>query len=205
MAVFVFQDTPAREFISTCLKSGVDVPREIAVLGVDNSVFNCESCQPQLSSIALPWFHIGHLGALQLQRLLSGGKAQRIVLKSPLRVVDRESTPPFEGGDPLVKRALERIRGSLEKPQSVDSVAQKLGTSRATLYRRFRASLGTSLSEHVNWLRIERAKELLAETDLKIATIARKCGFGSHQRFGVVFRELLDITPGRFRERSRAE
>ena len=52
-------------------------------------------------------------------------------------------------------------------------------------------------------LRIERAQELLEGT-LPIAQIARRVGYASHPRFGVMFRRLTGMSPRDYRLRARA-
>ena len=56
-----------------------------------------------------------------------------------------------------------------------------------------------SLKDYVNRLRVEKAKKLLKETDLKISEISRKLGYSQMSYFGSIFRKLEGCTPKEFR------
>jgi len=49
-------------------------------------------------------------------------------------------------------------------------------------------------------LRLERAKELLLHTDMKIEKIANKVGFVNHNYFGQVFKRVTGMTPRQYRQ-----
>jgi LacI family transcriptional regulator len=67
------------------------------------------------------------------------------------------------------------------------------------LQRRFKAATGRTLHEEMLRVRIGRAKELLAETDLPIVTIAERLGFKHQEYMGAVFRKKLGVTPAQYR------
>jgi LacI family transcriptional regulator len=71
--------------------------------------------------------------------------------------------------------------------------------SRSTLQRRFRSMLGHTVHDEIVRVRLKRARELLAETDMTIGTIAVRCGFGCQEYLGAVFRSRLGQTPASFR------
>lgn len=57
--------------------------------------------------------------------------------------------------------------------------------------------------QFVTFYRLERAKDLLLQTDFKVEEIAHMTGFQSASYFGMVFKRELNTTPGAFRERGR--
>ncbi len=84
-------------------------------------------------------------------------------------------------------------------------LAQVAGCSRATLQRWFRAAHGTSVIDHLNRLRVARARQLLLTTDDAVAEIARRCGFTDANYFTRVFRRVSGLTPRAVRVAATAE
>jgi LacI family transcriptional regulator len=71
------------------------------------------------------------------------------------------------------------------------------------LQRRFKQAVGRTLHEEILRVRLARARDLLAETDLPIAVVAERAGFHHQEYLGVVFRQRLATTPARFRRDNR--
>jgi len=63
--------------------------------------------------------------------------------------------------------------------------------------------VGERPSEYLKRGRVERAKYLLATTDLPMNTIAYKCGFGTRRTFFRTFKRVVGITPRSYRLRPR--
>ena len=100
-----------------------------------------------------------------------------------------------------LRRALEFISNKLEQQQGIalEVVAQEVGMSRYHFSRVFKESMGLSPINYIVRQRIERAKKLLAETDLPIADIALQAGFSGQSHFTTFFRKLVGLTPRSFR------
>jgi AraC-like DNA-binding protein len=138
------------------------------------------------------------LQSLQVLRLLAES------IESMTRVLGTESqpqSPPPPAADPLVDQALEIIHTESHRPISIEEVAEKLSIARRTLDRRFAAATGKSILEEINHFRLNRAKRLLAETDLPIRSIANLVGFSNPERLGVLFARREGVTPSEFRQR----
>jgi LacI family transcriptional regulator len=71
------------------------------------------------------------------------------------------------------------------------------------LQTRFRASLGRTVLEEIQRVRVGRAQELLAHTELKMGAVAERCGFPNSQRFSVLFRQVTGVSPGAYRRQFR--
>ncbi len=63
----------------------------------------------------------------------------------------------------------------------------------------FRASTGSPPYRYVLGRRIERAKDLLADTSLSITDVALACGFSSSAHFATAFRQAQGATPSSYR------
>jgi len=200
VAVLASHDKPGRDLVDTCHQLGLRVPDDVAVLGVDDDEFECKLCHPQLSSVYNPGVQIGYEAARLLDRLVTGESPKQVrIAIPPTHVVARQSTETTAVEDPDVAAALIWIRDHLAEDISVDAVVEAIGTCRRTLERRFRAAVGDSILDRIRWMRIEKAKHLLAETDLKLSVIAQQCGVGSPARLTVIFKQVTGHSPSLFR------
>jgi LacI family transcriptional regulator len=75
--------------------------------------------------------------------------------------------------------------------------------SRTALDKRFLKVLGFTPHEEIRRVRLKRARELLAESDLTIEAIAERCGFRHGEYLGAVFLREFGQTPGEFRAQQR--
>lgn len=138
------------------------------------------------------------LHSLQVLRLVAES------IESITGVLGKATQPqvaPVAPADPLVEQALEIIHTESHRPISIDEVAEKLSIPRRTLDRRFAAATGKSMLEEINRYRLNRAKRLLAETDLPIRSIANLVGFSNPERLGILFARHEGVTPSEFRQR----
>ncbi len=107
------------------------------------------------------------------------------------------------GDDPaqqLVRRCQATIDSLIETDLNVNQLAELVGTARSTLWRAFRDVLGITVVEYIRRARIERGKQLLAHTTLKVSAIAPLCGFRDPKYFQHCFRQQEGVSPGRWRE-----
>jgi AraC family transcriptional regulator len=100
-----------------------------------------------------------------------------------------------------LRRALEQISDHLDQEQDISLavVAEEVGMSYYHFSRSFKQSIGLSPINYITRQRIERAKRLLAETELPISEIALRTGFSSQSHFTTSFRRLAGVTPSSFR------
>ena len=76
--------------------------------------------------------------------------------------------------------------------------------SERTLTRAFRQECGTTPADYVEQLRVEAARQVLESSELTIAAVADRCGFGTAETMHRAFRRRLGVTPGAYRSRFRA-
>ncbi|MBP0981008.1 MAG: helix-turn-helix domain-containing protein, partial [Oscillospiraceae bacterium] len=82
---------------------------------------------------------------------------------------------------------------------SAQHIADEMGMNHVYLGRLFRESTGISISEAINRVRVEKAKQLLIGTDDSVENIARQVGFNNVKYFFVVFKGIENTTPKKFR------
>ncbi|MCD0448882.1 helix-turn-helix domain-containing protein [Actinocorallia sp. API 0066] len=107
--------------------------------------------------------------------------------------------PAPDGLAPL----LEWITENLERPLTVEDMAERAGTSARTLSRRFADRLGVSPGRWLLERRIAHARALLEETDLPVETIARRTGLATSANFRRRFRAAVGTTPSAYRHGHR--
>ena len=87
----------------------------------------------------------------------------------------------------------------------IQRLAELAHLSVSQLMRRFKNETGLSIVSYINKLRVEKAKILLDNTQLKIYEIAQRAGFDDVRYFCRVFRDLTNYSPTDYRERCRNE
>ncbi len=198
-------DEFALSLCELCRERDLQVPDQVAILGVDNDEVNCELSSPPLSSIAILAQRAGHEAARLLDRMLRKKQksAGRTVIARPSHVVRRASTDLMTVGDAEVAEALRFIRQNKQAPIQVADLLAHLQVSRRILERRFQQVLGRSPHKEILRVRMEWVKQLLAGTDLTLPVIAERTGFPHPEYMGVVFRKATGQTPGQYRRQFR--
>ncbi len=203
--VFCWNDETARNVILDAGAAGRSVPEDLAVVGVHNDDLLCESVQPNITSIALPLETVGYEAAALLDRLVQGQAAPDEPIRfAPIEVVERGSTRST-ADDPDVAQALAIIRSRATRGLSVDQICESLALpiSRRTLERRFVQALGRTPHEEIRRIQVQRARELLINTDLPQEEIAHRCGFSSNPFFSNTFKRVTGQRPGAYRNARR--
>ncbi|MFA5262550.1 MAG: helix-turn-helix domain-containing protein [Opitutaceae bacterium] len=204
-AILVWQDGMYDLILNSCQRLGFAVPRDLSILGVNDDIRPIVPHRPALSSVRLNGFEIGCQGTLRLLGSLRNEKPRpEELLVPPLLIMERQSTNSFAVADPMIRRACDWMRAHLEQPMEVGELARHLGGSRRQLERRFDAVISCSPYSAFLNLRMDRAKELLLDTSLKIETIAQCTGFGDAPHFSSTFKRRFGESPAAFRKRSGA-
>lgn len=207
VAILVANDVRGRQVLNSCLKAGLAVPQEVAVLGVDNDEILCETAYPQLSSIQMTAEQAGFEAARLLDSMMNssrrGPPRQTIITYGFSHLVTRRSTETDQIADALIARALEFIRINARVPLAVEDLLRHLGASRRLVERRFKAVTGRTVYAEIMRVRLERVQMIVRETPMTIEAIAESCGFASASHLSMVFRKHFDITLSAYRRQTR--
>ena len=189
LGVMACNDRRGHHLIEACSLGGMHVPNDVAVVGVDEDHLLSELSSPPLSSVALDAVKGGYQAAELLDGMMSGEtKKQQLMLVDALWVVSRLSTDVMAVEDRDVAAALRYIRDNGRRPIGVGDVVKYSAVSRRVLEMRFQRSVGRSIREEIERVRVGWVKELLIETDLPMSKIANNTGFTRQNYLSAVFR-----------------
>ena len=181
----------------------IEVPRKLAVLGVDNDALLCDFSTPPLSSIYPNHLREGEMAAEELERLLSASRksnrTSRHAICREKSIVERESTATLTPAAHLVEEALRFISQNANRPIDVSDVVRHLHVSRRLADLRFREFGGGSIAEAIRKARLKLVATRLRETDLPIGSIASACGFDNLQHLANAFRREYGMTMSAYR------
>ncbi len=195
-------DRIARDVVALCRRSGIRVPDDLAIVGVDNDDVECAMSQVPLSSVKLPTATIGFRAAEVLEGMMSGKQRRpHPIYLGPESIVTRQSSDTYMFENLELRAALRYIREHAEEPITVTDILQAVPVSRRWLEKQFQSVLGGTIRHEVLKAHAEYAKRLLVDTDLKIATISRKSGYTRYQVFAQLFKQSTGMLPSEYRRR----
>jgi LacI family transcriptional regulator len=203
VGVMCTNDLSGQQLLEACQRLRINVPEEVAVVGADNDEPICRIASPPLSSVIINDHQRGYEAAALLDRMMRGQAPPKDpIYVEPAGVMARASTDVMAIDDAAVVRALRFLRDKACEDIGVDDVVREVPVSRSVLERRFRKIVGRSINNEIVRLRINRAIELLTDTELELKVIARRAGFGTQSYMSAVFQQKLGKTPGSYRKQT---
>lgn len=104
-----------------------------------------------------------------------------------------------------VKAALELMHADCAHEWTVDDLARRVGLSRAGFAQKFKHALGSPPLQYLTTVRVQKAMDLLSNTDDKLETVSQLVGYRDAFSFSKAFKKLVGIPPKEFRARDRDE
>jgi LacI family transcriptional regulator len=206
IGIFACYDLLGQEIVNVCHEAGLRVPEDVAVIGVDDDPVRCSLSDPGLSSVAPDTRRVGYMAAELLSQMMAGKPVDAGLRNvAPLGVVARGSTDALAVADPDIAAALKYIRSHACEPFGVKNLLDVVPLSRRALEARFIKVLGRTPHEQILLCRVERAKQLLHDTDLPIKSIAHMVGTGTPEYLSVLFRRLVGSSPSEYRDAHKTE
>lgn len=182
IAIFCPNDLRAWQLLQICKQHDINVPREVAILGLDNDILVCGLANPMISSIDPDTETIGRCAARTLLELIENPSlAQKSIVRQvdPIGVVERASTEVYPIEPPWISDALVFIGRHIADNLTASDVYKHVGLSHTQVNKIFRAKLGTSVQNEIADMRLEKAQQLLLSTRLPLTKIAPLCGFST--------------------------
>lgn len=106
--------------------------------------------------------------------------------------------------DDRVQRIVQFVEGNYHRKLSLEEIGRHVGMSSSSICRYFKRRTHQNLWEYINSYRINRAAQVIIETDRPISEIGPACGFNNISNFNHTFREHLGTTPSDYRRKFRA-
>ncbi len=199
LGVFAGNDGHARGICETCLRAGIAVPAQVAVVGADDDDLFCALSRPALSSVRIPFHRVGEEAGALLARLIDGRAGPAQVAVSPTGVVERASTALCLDDDEVLAKAHAVMGQRACQGLGPAGAARAAGVSRRTLERRWKTRFGGTLGRHLASTRLTEAERLILSTRLPMAEIARRCGYPGITQLSRAVRLARGLPPTRLR------
>ncbi len=202
VALFACDDYYALQITEVCKMYNIDIPGDIAVLGVDNDNLLCNISDPSLSSIELDVENGGYeVGKLLHQFIEKKITAPVDVIIKPVRIVARGSTERFAVSDKYIGHVLDYIDENYRNPLSVDDLIRIIPYSRRVLEKKFKGETGMSVYQYIQQQRIDKFASLLIATHLPLVEAAANAGFTDYKNISRIFVKMKGMTPLQYRKR----
>ena len=184
-----------------CELERISIPHELSILTNDDDALVCQTFQPQLSGIAGEINHIGQAMTKMLDNMMSHPSLRPPppAIVPPEKIITRQSTDVLAVSHLPTARAINFIFENYAKLIGVGEVGRHSGISLNALHKNFRDHIGKVPSDFLREVRMNRAKELLEETDLTLNQIAKQTGYSCAMSFYTAFKRLFHMTPGTYR------
>ncbi|HUG11173.1 MAG TPA: helix-turn-helix domain-containing protein [Opitutaceae bacterium] len=200
--LFAVHDPVGRIAAEVCRDNDIHVPEQVAIVAADNDELIGGLTHPPLSSVRISWAKIGFETARIMEEMLATRAVPAVpLLVPPEGVAARLSSDLLAVDSPRLQAALRTIREQACDGQTVKELLSKIPISRRTLEEQFQKHLHRSPRDEIIRVRLLQARGLLGGTDLSMALIAERCGFGNAERFSVVFHQVEGCTPSSYRKR----
>jgi AraC-like DNA-binding protein len=120
--------------------------------------------------------------------------AQHLAMASNQIIMQREHAEP-----PIITKAKAYIQEHQAEDISLGHVAKAVNTSTFYFCKMFKKSTGLNFTNYLSRVRIEKAKNLLLNPNLRISEIAFEVGFQSLTHFNRVFKKIIGQSPTQYR------
>ena len=199
-ALFVAFDDRAITVLEACRATKINVPRDIAILGVDDDELIDENTDPPLSSIHPDHERQGFIAAERLHALMTGKTdVQRQTFVPILKVSPRATTIATADAGALIQKAMSFIDANFRQGIDPSAVAHALKVSRRLLDLRFHAIVGSTVSQAIRERQLDEVRDLLTHTPDTIEKISVDCGFSSPAYLKELFKKTFGTTMSAYR------
>lgn len=203
VGIIAVTDARARQLLQACIMAGIEVPEQVALIGIDNDPLARMLTRIPLSSVIQGAQEMGRTAAHLLDQMLHGVRLGGMrVMVPPVGINVLTSTRHEAPKHPHVMRARHFIRQYACQGIKTHQVAEYVGISRSSLESYFRQELDCSVHDVILRFKLDAATEILARGERSIADVALSCGFTSVQYMHAVFKRELGCTPRAYQDRA---
>lgn len=201
IAIMACDDNQGNILLQACESCGLNVPFDVAIIGVDNDEILCNMSAPPMSTINVDIERGGFDTAAMVDRMVRDNSymGEDVVLK-PLYVIERLSSSVFATNDNEVLAALRFIHANIDSKIQVTDVLENVPLSRRLLEQRFKNMTGTTIYNYISFQRIDRFAQLLISSNESITEIAARMEEFDTKSISRRFKEIKGCTPTEYRK-----
>lgn len=133
--------------------------------------------------------HIHKLVIGQINHMVQSEKSQQVYENDEL---DQNN---------VIRHVRSVIENRYQEDLSLQLLAEEVFLTPTYLSYLFKKNMGVSLIKYLTTVRMEQAKKLLKDTNMKIADIAKQTGYQNDSYFSIAFKNNVGMSPGSFREK----
>ena len=124
-----------------------------------------------------------------------------LVLGSLLKELGQYANAELPGG--LVGNVVAYMNENYPTIRNIDQIAGHFYVSKCHLCRVFKESMGITLIDYLNQIKLKNAKQLLTLSDRSISQVAELCGYNSVSYFSNIFKTAVGMSPSEYRSNTR--
>jgi LacI family transcriptional regulator len=206
VGVIAVSDARARQLLQACIIADIEVPEQVAIIGIDNDPLVRRLTRIPLSSVIQGAQEMGRAAARLVEQMLHGVPPPNTPIVVPPAGINVHASSQHQLiKHPIVMRARHFIRQYACQGIKTEQVADYVGVSRSSLDASFRQELGCSVHDVILSFRLNAAKAGLESGDCSIEDVALGSGLTSIQQMHRVFKRELGCTPRAYRDRVLSE
>ncbi|ASA20377.1 AraC family transcriptional regulator [Paenibacillus donghaensis] len=137
-----------------------------------------------------------HHSEQEIERFVSHIRFQELLLLILRAQLEQSAAKDTKSA---VRRSIEYMKENYQQSLTVDQLAELAGTSRSRYTTLFKEITGQLPLDYLNWIRIDRAQQLLLLTGDRLNTIAQAVGYSNEYYFNRRFKGTIGMTPGQYR------
>lgn len=204
-ALFAANDVMAGKIAEWCQETGINIPEELALLGVDNDEFQCNIAWPSISSIHLDFERQGReLGEAIFKMSREGVSPSVRINVHPVKIVERGSTLKHNIKDPYILRLVNYIDSNYTSPITLNDIIKDIPLSRRAIEIHFKKEMAPdTILSYLNRLRVKQMCNYLTFTNMPISLAAENSGFSDIFNVGRTFKRYTGMSPALFRKNSK--
>jgi LacI family transcriptional regulator len=202
IGIFACDDNQAEILLETCQASEINVPLDVAIIGVDNDEVTCNLTVPAISSVDMDIEKAGYQVAEMASRMVEDPsyRGDDIVIR-PIALVGRGSTGIMATKDPVVAEAMRYIYQNRSRKLQVADVIKQVPVSRRLLEQRFKEVTGASIYTVISNLRMDYFAQQLVSSSDTVSEIAARMDEPDTKSISRRFLALKGCTPTEYRKR----
>lgn len=202
IGIFACDDNQAEILLETCQASGINVPLDVAIIGVDNDEVTCNLTVPAITSVNMDIENAGFEVAEMAARMVKDPsyRGKDVVIR-PIAIIGRGSTGIMATKDPVVAEAMRFIYENRSRKLQVADVIKRVPVSRRLLEQRFKDATGSSIYTVISNLRMDYFAQQLVSTSDTVSEIAARMDEPDTKSISRRFQAIKGCTPTEYRKR----